>query len=208
MLSREDLEGAQLYSEALGIDLASGTDKAVFAWFLASQLYGGRIAESIAERTYGVFAAEGLLSPAVIIGAGREHLINPVMRRGGYVRYDNRKVDQILRACHTIGDEYGGRISSLHEAAADAADLEARLKAIYGIGPVTANIFLRELRPVWAKADPAPLPVVVDLAGVQGIDLRDYDRKSLRFVRVEAGLLRHRRQLEWRIQSPEGSGRT
>ena len=99
-------------------------------------------------------------------------------------------------------------ISSLHEAAADATDLEARLKAIYGIGPVTANIFLRELRPVWAKADPAPLPVVVDLAGVQGIDLRDYDRKSLRFVRVEAGLLRHRRQLEWRIQSPEGSGRT
>ncbi|MCU0895785.1 MAG: hypothetical protein MUD06_16045 [Rhodospirillales bacterium] len=102
MLSPEDLEHSPLYSEGLEIDLASIGEEAVFAWFLASQLYGGRIAESIAERTYGVFAAEGLLSPAAIIAAGREHLINPVMRRGGYVRYDNRKVDQILRACHTL----------------------------------------------------------------------------------------------------------
>ena len=102
MLSSEDLEQSPLYSEALGIDLASRREEAVFAWFLASQLYGGRIAESIAERTYGVFAAEGLLSPDAIIAAGRERLINPVMRRGGYVRYDNRKIDQILRACHTI----------------------------------------------------------------------------------------------------------
>src|SRR5512134_759114 len=140
VLTREDLEQSQLYSEVLGIDLASGGDDAGFAWFLASQLYGGRIAESIAERTYTVFATEGLLSPAAIIAAGREYLINPVMRRGGYVRYDNRKVDQILRACHTIIEEYGGRVSALHEAAADACDLEARLKAVYGIGPVTANI--------------------------------------------------------------------
>lgn len=208
MLNRQDLEQSQLYSEALGIDLASTTEEAVFAWFLAGQLYGGRIAESIAERTYGVFAAEELLSPAAIIEAGREYLINPVMRRGGYVRYDNRKVDQILRACHTIGEEYGGRVTALHEAAADAPDLEARLKAIYGIGPVTANVFLRELRPFWAKADPAPLPVVLDLAEVLGIDLATYERKSLRFARVEAGLLRHRRQLEWRIETPRGSDRT
>lgn len=208
MLTREELEQSQLYSEALDIDLAAGGDEAAFAWFLVSQLYGGRIAESIAERTYWVYAGEGLLSPAALIAAGREHLINPVMRRGGYVRYDNRKVDQILRACHTLIDEYGGRVSALHEAAADAADLEARLKAIYGIGPVTANIFLRELRPFWQKADPAPLPVVADLARVLGIDLAGYDRKSLRFCRLEAGLLRHRRQLEWRIETPAGSGRT
>jgi hypothetical protein len=208
VLSAEDLENSPLYSEGLGIDLASIRDEAVFAWFLASQLYGGRIAESIAERTYGVFAAEGLLSPGPIIAAGREYLINPVMRRGGYVRYDNRKVEQILRACRTLAEDYGGRVGALHEAAADAADLEARLKAIYGIGPVTANIFLRELRPYWEKADPAPLPVVADLAGVVGIDLTGYERKSLRFARVEAGLLRHRRQLEWRIDTPRGSART
>lgn len=208
VLTREELEQSRLYSEDLEIDLCGGGDEALFAWFLASQLYGGRIAESIAERTYRVFAAEGLLSPSAIIDAGPERLINPVMRRGGYVRYDNRKVDQILRACHTLNGEYGGRVGGLDEAAVDAADLEARLRAIYGVGPVTANIFLRELRPVWPKADPAPLPVVADLAAVVGIDLAAYERKSLGFCRLEAGLLRHRRQLEWRIQTPGGSART
>ncbi|MCU0895784.1 MAG: hypothetical protein MUD06_16040 [Rhodospirillales bacterium] len=50
--------------------------------------------------------------------------------------------------------------------------------------------------------------MVADLAGVVGVDLAGYQRKSLRFARVEAGLLRHRRQLEWRIDTPRGSART
>ena len=33
-----------------------------------------------------------------------------------------------------------------------ARDLEQTLLAFYGIGPVTMNIFLRELRPFWTKA--------------------------------------------------------
>lgn len=206
-LSREILEQSQLYSEALGIDLGSGSETACFSWFIASQLYGGRIAEATAAKTYTVFADEKLLSPQAVLAAGHEYLINPVMRRGGYVRYDNRKTEQILRACRTLVEIYGGRIAGLHDAAANTADLEARLKSIYGVGPVTANIFLRELRPFWAKADPAPLPVLAELGAVLGIDTAAYDRKSLRFIRLEAGLLRYRRQLEWRIAGPDASSR-
>lgn len=200
---RESLEQSQLYSEALGIDLADVGEGECFAWFLASQLYGGRIAEASAAKTFGVFRDEGLLSPEAIVRAGRDVLVNPVMRRGGYVRYDNRKAEQIVRACRTLIESYGGRITRMHRVAADAADLEARLRVIYGVGPVTANMFLRELRPFWAKADIEPLPVVAELAGVLGIDISRYDRRDLRFVRLEAGLLRHRRQLEWRITTPE-----
>lgn len=200
-LTRETLEDSELYSEALGIDLGTGSEAVCFSWFVASQLYGGRIAETTAAKTYAIFADAGLLSPDAILRAGHDYLINPIMRRGGYVRYDNRKADQIIRACDTLTRDYGSRISGLHDEAADPADLEARLKSIYGIGPVTANIFLRELRPFWAKADPAPLPVVADLARILGIDATAYDRKSLRFARLEAGLLRHRRQLEWRLSA-------
>jgi hypothetical protein len=109
------------------------------------------------------------------------------------VRYDGRKSDQVLRDCGKLVDDYRGSLSRLHEEARDAADLEQRLGAFFGIGPVTANIFLRELRPFWAKADPPPLPVVGELARRLGIDLARYDRKSLRFVRLEAGLIRLRR---------------
>ncbi len=200
-LSREILEESELYSEGLGIDLAGGGEPACFSWFVASQLFGGRIAETTAAKTYAVFAEEKLLSPDSILRAGQDYLINPIMRRGGYVRYDNRKAEQIVRACRTLIQDYGSRVIGLHDAAADPADLEARLKNIHGIGPVTANIFLRELRPFWAKADPSPLPVVADLARTLGIDAAAYDRRTLRFVRLEAGLLRHRRQLEWRIST-------
>jgi hypothetical protein len=57
------------------------------------------------------------------------------------------------------------------------------------------NIFLRELRPFWAKANPEPLPAVDTLAKRLSIDLDRYRRKSLVFARVEAGLIRRRREL-------------
>jgi hypothetical protein len=115
------------------------------------------------------------------------------MREGGYVRYDGRKSTQILRDCETLRDEYGGSLRALHDAAQDRADLERRLLVFYGVGPVTANIFLRELRPFWPKADPDPLPIVRELATAYRIDLNRYHRKSLAFTRIEAGLIRLRK---------------
>lgn len=196
------LARSRLYAEELGIDLAGGGEPALFRWFLASLLFGGRIGESVAERTWHAFARHGLSSPESILAAGFEFLVDPVMREGGYVRYDGRKSRQILQDCRTLVETYGGRLSMLHAAARDPADLEARLGAFHGIGPVTTNIFLRELRPYWAKADPAPLPEVQALAQQVGVDLAAWPRKSLTFARVEAGLIRLRHLLRhWRAGS-------
>jgi hypothetical protein len=187
------LERSRLYSEELGIDLAKGGDRAYFLWFLASLLFGGHISETIARNTYRAFLRHRLTTPRRILAAGWDFLVNPIMREGGYVRYDGRKSDQVLRDCQTLIDGYGGSLTRLHDAARDARDLEQRLLAFYGVGPITANIFLRELRPFWAKADPEPLPIVRQMAGRLGIDLGACKRKSLRFVRLEAGLVRLRR---------------
>lgn len=189
------LERSLLYSEELGIDLASGSDDALFRWFLASLLFGARISETTAKNTYRSFARHGLIRPQKIVNAGWDFLVRPIMREGGYVRYDGRKSTQVLRDCDELVAEYGGKLRRLHDAARDARDLERRLLGFYGVGPVTANIFLRELRPFWAKADPDPLPAVVELAKRLSIDLARYKRKSLTFVRVEAGLIRRRREL-------------
>ena len=111
------------------------------------------------------------------------------------MRYDGRKSGQVLCDCQMLIEDYGGKLSRLEAAASDSTDLEARIGAFYGVGPVTANIFLRELRPFWRKADPDPLPVVRTAAKRLNVDLGRYDRKSLTFVRVEAGLIRLRRKL-------------
>ncbi len=189
------LEHSQLYSEELGIDLAARSDAAYFRWFLASLLFGARISENTAKNTYRSFVRYGLTSPKKILDAGWDFLVYPVMREGGYVRYDGRKSAQILRDCEALIADYGGSLSRLHDTADDARGVEQRLLAFYGVGPVTANIFLRELRPFWTKADPTPLPVITRLAKRLAIDLNRYKRKSLTFVRVEAGLIRRRREL-------------
>jgi hypothetical protein len=101
---------------------------------------------------------------------------------------------QILRDCEMLLADHGGSLKRLHDSARDARDLEDRVMAFYGVGPVTMNIFLRELRPFWVKADPEPLPIVRKLARHLSVDLARYDRKRLLFARVEAGLLRRRRE--------------
>jgi len=189
------LERSRLYSEELSIDLAKRSDAEYFRWFLASLLFGARISETTAKNTYRSFIRHGLTNPQKILKAGWDFMVYPVMREGGYVRYDGRKSTQVLRDCEMLIAGYGGRLSRLHEAARDARDLEQRLLAFYGIGPVTMNIFLRELRPFWAKANPDPLPAVEKLARRLLVDLNRYGRKSLTFARVEAGIIRRRREL-------------
>jgi hypothetical protein len=193
--TRRALERSSLYSEELGIDLAERSDSAYFRWFLASLLFGARISETTAKNTYRSFMRHGLKNPDKILRAGWDFLVYPVMREGGYVRYDGRKSTQVLRDCEMLIADYGGRLSQLHDAASDARDVEERLLAFYGVGPVTMNIFLRELRPFWAKANPDLLPAVKRLAKHLSINLDQYSRKSVVFARVEAGLIRRRRDL-------------
>jgi len=185
------LKRSPLFSEELGIDLASKRESEYFRWFLASLLFGARINGTIASHTYRSFLRHGLTTPQRILAAGWDFLVNPVMREGGYVRYDGRKSEQMLRVCRSLLESYGGRLSRVHDGARDARDLEARLLALYGVGPTTMNIFLRELRPFWKKANPAPLDQVKALAARLDVDLARYRRKSLTFARIEAGLIRY-----------------
>jgi hypothetical protein len=201
------LQKSELYSEELSISLRGGADDEIFKWFLASILFGARISQDIAKKTYKTFEKYRLLEPRSILRAGWDFLVNPVMREGGYIRYDEKTSRQILSNCETLLNEYDGSLTLLHERAADSKDLEKKLTGFYGIGPMTANIFLREMRPFWTKSDPAPAPIVKKVAAHYGIDLSTYDRKSLEFARMEAGLLRLKKSLTRASGSHGASGK-
>ncbi len=198
-LDIKNLSNSLLYSEELGIHLNQKDDAEIFKWFLASLLFGGRITETIAKNTYRAFATHDLLDPCKILKAGWEFLVDPIMREGGYVRYDGRKSTQILSDCEKLRADYGGSLTKLHDLAKDARDLEQKLLDFYGVGVVTTNIFLRELRPYWKKANPEPLAAVKELARKFRVPLSQYNHKSLTFARIEAGLIRSRRH-----RGPEG----
>ena len=143
----KELEESKLYSEELNICLKKNNEEEIFKWFLASILFGARISETIAQNTYHTFEKYNLLEPGRILKAGWDFLVNPIMREGGYVRYDGKTSTQILRNCDTLRQKYKGSLKELHKEALNSQDLENRLTNFYGIGPITTNIFLRELRP-------------------------------------------------------------
>jgi hypothetical protein len=140
------LEKSLLYSEELGIDLAAGRDDACFRWLLASILFGARISETTARKTYWSFIRHGLTRPRRIIAAGWDFLINPIMREGGYVRYDGRKSTQVLRDCDTLIAEYGGKLRQLHDAARNAPCRAPSGSAVSRDSPVKVGHSSQSLR--------------------------------------------------------------
>lgn len=143
------------YAAELGIDLSTGDPGEVFQWFLAALLFGARISETLAARTYRAFARQGLLTPQRILERGWEGLV-AVLDAGGYARYDFKTATKLLAVCESLVERYQGDLCRLHAMAASPGDLEARIRALgKGIGEVTLGIFLRELRGVWARAQPA-----------------------------------------------------
>ncbi len=184
------------YSEELEINLKSKKPKEIFKWFLASILFGHRIFESIAKNTYREFEKERLLSPEAILDAGWDELVR-VLDNGGYVRYDFSTATALLEIMKGLKEKYGS-IEKLYEKSKDSKDLEKRLQEFKRIGPTTVNIFLRELRVIWPKADPKISRFVKLAAKNLKINLQKFNKKTWKFVKLEAALLRLGKDFCWK----------
>jgi hypothetical protein len=163
------------YASTLGIDLAAPDAGERFKWFLAAVLYGTRISESLATRTWREFAARDVLTPERIRQTGWDGLV-AILDAGGYVRYDYKTTTKLLAVSEALLRDYGDSLDALHDAAADPRDLESRLKALgKGIGETTIGIFLRELRGIWACAEPPLSPLALSAAKALGFLQPDID---------------------------------
>ncbi len=183
------LAHAQLFSQELGIDLESLSDRELFKWFIASLLFGARVTPQIAKQGYLALKRHRLLTPRQIVKAD-EARVYALLLDAGYVRAAKEKSTSVVRASQKLCDSYQGSLQRLHDSAEGPRQLETLLEKFPGVGPVTANIFLRELRPFWEKADPSPLDRIVGHAKERGFDLEGIPRKSLTYARVEAGVVR------------------
>jgi len=157
------------YPEILGIDLKSRREEEIFKWFLASILFGAPITETSVIKTYKCFERYGILTPQKILETGWDGLVR-ILDEGSYTRYDFKTADKLLEVMRNLMENYGGKLTKIHEEARDHADLEAKLKSLgKGVGDVTVSIFLRELRDTWEKAKPKPTSLVVMAAKNLGI---------------------------------------
>jgi endonuclease III len=159
----------QRYSEVLGINLKDGKDEEIFKWFLTSILFGAPITETSVIKTYKCFQKHGVLTPERILETGWDGLVE-ILDEGSYTRYDFKTSDKLLEVMRNLMEKYNGSLNFLHSSASDAKNLENMLKDLgKGIGDVTVNIFLRELRDIWEKAEPNPTSLVISAAENLGI---------------------------------------
>ncbi|MGQ9614953.1 MAG: hypothetical protein ACUVWJ_00960 [Spirochaetota bacterium] len=157
------------FSTQLGIDLGGADPDNIFRWFLASKLFAARISTEIAIKTYRTFERNGVTTPGKILETGWDGLVK-LLDDGGYVRYDFSTATKLLAIIKDLLDRYGGDLNLLHLKAGDKKDLENRLKDLgKGVGEVMVNIFLRELRGVWEKAEPSLSELVLLAAGRLGL---------------------------------------
>ena len=159
----------QRYSEVLGINLKDGKDEEIFKWFLTSILFGAPITETSVIKTYKCFQKHGVLTPERILETGWDGLVE-ILDEGSYTRYDFKTSDKLLEVMRNLMEKYNGSLNFLHSSASDAENLENMIKDLgKGIGDVTVNIFLRELRDIWKKAEPNPTSLVISAAENLGI---------------------------------------
>jgi len=135
-----------IYSTELGIDLSSKREEEYFKWFLACLLFGKPIQQDVAKRTYFEFVNEGLISPDAILKAGWDKLVQ-VLDRGHYVRYDFSTATKLLEVSKALKEKYG-TMTNLIKQSQTPGELSSHLEEFKGVGPKTAEIFLRDIVPI------------------------------------------------------------
>jgi endonuclease III len=177
----EELSKLPTYSYELGLDLSKPADR--FKWFLASLLFAKRISAETVKKTFRRFADEELNIPEDIIEAGWDRLVE-ILDSGSYVRYDFSTATNLLETMKKLKTEYGNLVE-LHRRSSNPRDLEKRLEEFKGFGPVGVNIFLRELRGIWPKAEPEPSKIAVETARSLNLDkVKEYEFSLVR-LRLE-----------------------
>jgi endonuclease III len=168
------------YSGELGLNLRNPKDR--FKWFLASMLFAKRISAEIAKRTYMEFERAGINTPEKILDAGWDKLVE-ILDSGGYVRYDFSTATKLLEVSKSLKERYKS-LENLYASAKDSRDLEKKLLEFKGVGPTTINIFLRELRFVWEKADPKVSRLAADVARKLGLEEGEIKSLESQLVRL------------------------
>ncbi len=104
----------------------------------------------------------------------------------GYVRYDYSTATKLLDIARALKEKYGS-LENLYNQSSDTNDLEKRLQEFKGIGAVTTQIFLRELRRVW-QISPEVSSKAESVAENLGINLRQF--KGEKLSRLETALVK------------------
>jgi endonuclease III len=130
------------------------TPQPLYQLLVLSLLLSARISSGIALAASRALSEAGMRTPHRMADATWQQRVD-ALGRGGYRRYDERTATQLGEGAHILLDLYGGDLRKLRaEADGDTGELRELLQRVPGIGPVGADIFLREVQDVWPEVAP------------------------------------------------------
>jgi len=137
------------HAEDFGLDVLSGDDD-MFRWFLLSYLFGKPIQSTVAAQTWKLFVERKVDTPWAIVQMPRRRLVH-LLDEGKYTRYDEVMARALQICMQQLIDDYEGSLWLMFESSQDEEEFSKRLQKFYGVGPKTAEIFMRETEELFAR---------------------------------------------------------
>lgn len=125
-------------------------DSDLFRWFLLTFLLGKPIQSSVAVKTWKMFLNGKLDFPWAILDL-KDRKLTALLRQGGYTRYQHVMTRALKTCMQQLVNDYDGSLMLMIELSEDEDELSKRLQKLYGVGPKTAEIFMRETSEYFAR---------------------------------------------------------
>ncbi|PZS39111.1 MAG: hypothetical protein DLM62_10045 [Pseudonocardiales bacterium] len=140
-------------AEQAGIRLADKPSP-LYQLLVLATLSSARISADIAVAAATALFAAGYRTPQRMRQASWQDRVD-ALGRGGYRRYDERTSTMLGEAAEQLLDRWGGDSRKLRDdAGRDSKQICELLTEFKGMGPVGADIFLREVQAVWPDVAP------------------------------------------------------
>jgi endonuclease III len=145
--------GGQTYAEAAGIHLAD-EPAPLYQLLMLTVLLSHRIGTDIAVDAARELIAAGATTAQKMTELTWQQRVD-AEGRAHFKRYDESTATRLGDSAQQLLDRYGGDLRRLAEAAGrDRERAHALLQEFTGIGPLGADIFLREVQTVWTWLQP------------------------------------------------------
>jgi endonuclease III len=137
------------HANDFGLDVMSSDDD-MFRWFLLAYLFGKPIQSGVAAQTWQIFVDRGIDTPRAIIEESHYTLVE-TLDEGRYTRYDSVMARALRKCMEQLIRDYDGSLMLMFENSLDEEEFSMRLQELYGVGPKTAEIFMRETEELFAR---------------------------------------------------------
>lgn len=137
------------YAADFDLDVMSGDDD-MFRWFLLSYLFGKPIQSSVAVNTWKLFIDRKLDTPWAIMDMKGRGLVL-LLYEGKYTRYAEVTARGLKTCMEQLVRDYDGSLMFMYESSMNEDEFAKMLQKLYGVGPKTAEIFMRETEELFAR---------------------------------------------------------